>query len=141
MPQAVSIPIPSISATRRGTLCFGGIAAIAGLLKPAIASPDAELIRLCRRLVAIHAIEEARPARDEDSLMSLVLDPLNVEWFEIQDRLHGIGGPRTPEGAIAAAFAALAEAPRDQEGIITCPDLATWLSVRCVEFIAGEVPA
>jgi hypothetical protein len=75
-------------------------------------------------------------------MASLVLDPLNVEWFEIQERLYGIGGPRTPEGAIAAAFAALAEAPRDLDGVIECPDLATWLSIRCVEFIlAGEVPA
>jgi hypothetical protein len=105
--------------------------------------PDAELIRLCDRVVAIQAEEtamfEADPAADDDgSRFKPVMDALTEERRAIETRLYDVGAPTTKAGLLAAARAAVSEAPKDADGAISCVALAEWLAVGAVERMAGE---
>jgi hypothetical protein len=137
MPQAEITFAPS----RRQALGLGAVA-IATISKPASSTPcpDAELIRLCERLIINRAREAAAYAANpyDDDERALVTDPLNDEWFEIAAALKELEAPRTPEGARAMALAALAEAPRDRGGDIAHGDLYCWLAIGCAEYLAGE---
>jgi zona occludens toxin (predicted ATPase) len=95
--------------SRRGLLAAATSALVAGaaiataahgapLASPADAGGDAELIRLCDRLVAIQA-EEARifaTIEDEDA-QDKALEPTTQEYRAIQARLYDLGNPTTPE--------------------------------------------
>ncbi len=101
------------------------------------AGADAELIRLCNRLVANRALEQAayRANPDNDDEREITTGPLNEEWFELRDRLFDLDSPRTREGARAVALAALSECPRDKDAILY-EGLHTWLSLGCAEYLA-----
>jgi hypothetical protein len=101
--------------------------------------PDAELIRLCDRLVANRAREEAlyRAIPDENK-RAPVLAPITDEWFELADALCEMESPRTPEGARAMALAAMAQVPRKSDDTVLCTELHEVLSIGCVEFILAS---
>jgi hypothetical protein len=144
MPTAEIISTTS----RRNALRLGVAATVSSLAAPviaiAIASPtdaDAELIRLCGRLVVNRARTGAafEAITDEDERAE-IMDPLNEEWFELSEALSELERPRTLEGARAMALAAMAEIPRDLEGNIEYGELHVLLSMGCVDFILAAVP-
>jgi hypothetical protein len=138
------MPLANPVTSRRQALGFGAAACcIATIPKhpdAAAPSPDAELIRLCDRLVINRALEaavyEAYP--DDDDEREPVLAPIDNEWWELAAALEELDGPRTPEGARAMALAALAEAPRDCDGDIENGDLHERLAIGCARYLAGE---
>lgn len=141
MPKASIMPTTS----RRQTLRLYAASTLAGLLTPTLAvaattDPDAELIRLCDRLVVVRRLENA--AYDEnpedEETQDILTEPLNAEWHQIADRLAKLDSPRTPEGARAMALAALSEVPRNRDDTIDYGDLHSWLSVGCARYLAGE---
>lgn len=142
MPTAEIISIT----TRRNALRLGAAATVTGLLAPviAIATPgaDAELIRLCDRLVMVRRLENA--AYDEnpedEETQDILTEPLNAEWHQIADRLAKLDGPRAPEAARAMALAAMAEIPFDRDGTIDGADLHIVLALGCVKYILAAVP-
>jgi hypothetical protein len=128
------------STTRRDAIRFGAVAA---MLLPAAArsapNPDAELIRLCDRLVVNRALEQAEYQANPHKNDEGAPDPLNDEWFKISEQICQLDGPRTREGACAAARATLANAPLDQQQALECGDLGSWLSITCAKYLAGSV--
>jgi hypothetical protein len=97
--------------------------------------PDAEMIRLCGQLCVIHAaIDATYQATPDEVAQNGVLGLLNARWFETADEVRKLEAPRTPEGARAAATALLNQYPG---GVGEASDLATWLSIRCAEYLAG----
>lgn len=85
------------------------------------ASPDAELIRLCDRLVAIRA--EERAITDADAWVpdrgpyKARFDALLAEWFAIDARLYDVDEPVTRARVLAVARAAVAQAPKQADGV------------------------
>ncbi len=66
--------------------------------------PDAEMIRLCKRLLAVQIVYvQAHKVIDDDDDRTDILEPLEDCWAEIDERLRKLGGPTTLEGARAAA--------------------------------------
>jgi hypothetical protein len=92
--------------SRRATLRYGGLAALAGLVTPAIAeaNPDADLIHLCDAHAALMDAVNNDP-RDGDE------DP-NWPPYERSLRAISTAKPTTMEGVRAKALAAKAEARR-----------------------------
>jgi hypothetical protein len=133
---------------RRGLL--GGAAALlagaaaATLPRVALAAgtgPDAELIRLCDRLVEIDAEERAILAstdEDDGGPLKPRYDALNVEWHAIDARLCDVADPVTKAGALAVARAAVAQAPRQTDGSFSTPELAEWLAFTAAAWFAAE---
>jgi hypothetical protein len=108
------------------------------------AGPDAELITLCNRLVAIEA-EEAiifKTVVEEDD-QDRALEPTTQEYRQIENKLTELGNPTTHAGMRAMARASVAWAPRDPDGEITAgvAGLAEWLAFGVVESLAGRAAA
>jgi hypothetical protein len=99
--------------------------------------PDAELIRLCERLVEISNAERSlgRAIKDDDE-RETAAQPLHDEWLTIRARLYEIGRPVTLEGAIAMARAANASADHDTEYAVTASDLGDWLALGACAYLA-----
>jgi hypothetical protein len=111
-------------------------------------APDAELIALCERVVAINAEERAIAAKypdidkdaDDDPTDGPILDALSAEWHEIKRRILDLT-ITTLAGADAAGRAAFPESRQEQEapGIEAVPtDLYELLALKLVEFHAGR---
>jgi hypothetical protein len=108
------------------------------------AGPDAELITLCNRLVAIEAEEAVifKTVAEEDD-QDRALEPTTQEYRQIEDKLTELGNPTTHAGMRAMARASVAWAPRDLDGEITAgvAGLAEWLAFGIVESLAGRTAA
>jgi hypothetical protein len=106
---------------------------------------DAELILLCDRLVAISAEEaailDADPEVDDGGPLLPRMDALTEEWRIIETRLYAVGAASTRASMLAAARAAIAEAPRDNVGEISCVALAEWLAFTVADYVAREAVA
>jgi hypothetical protein len=101
--------------------------------------PDAELIRLCDRLVAIQAAETAIYAKmdgSDDDALDAALDPFTAEWRAIEARLYEVGGPITPQGMVAMARASLAYASKEPDGSFDTTYLGDWLAINVAAFVA-----
>jgi hypothetical protein len=101
--------------------------------------PDAELIRLCDRLVAIEAAETAiftTMDKDDDDARDDALDPFRKEWRAIEARLYEIGGPRTPQGMVAMARAAVAIGDIEPDGSVDAAYLGDWLAINVAACVA-----
>jgi len=145
----VARPPPGTTPRRRGLL-GGAVALLAGAaavtlpraVQAAGAGPDAELIRLCNRLVAIRAEERAITDADEwapdHGPYKPRYDALGEEWDAIDARMYDVAEPVTLAGVRAVARAALSQAPRDADGSINAPQLAEWLAFTVVEYVARE---
>jgi hypothetical protein len=104
------------------------------LVRTEPASSDAELIRLCDRLVVVNADFNACETITADG----ETDPIAVELGEIMERLFKLPSPRTREGAQAAAKAMLSGLPSDclQEAVDNS-NLETWLGIARAEYLVG----
>lgn len=126
--SAVALPV--------AVLASGGVAAPAE-------SDDAELIRLCARLVALErqeaAIYKVRHTAEDEERTEPELDRLGAERETILQRLNEIGKITTLSGARAMAAAAISEAPKDRAGQVECTqgEDAEWLAFTVSEFLAG----
>jgi hypothetical protein len=93
------------------------VGSTAARIVPSAESADAELIRLCDRLVALEAKDEniylTVEDDDEANRLSEILLP---EFQELRDRIFALDAPTTRDGQRAFARAALAAAPRDSRG-------------------------
>jgi hypothetical protein len=134
--------------TRRSALglatAIAGIAAVPAL---AATSPDAELIALCNRLVAIRqaelALTEQLPTEslvDEDEIED-ALEQLDAEHRPLATLIYKHKRPTTIEGARAMARAALPHISKCADGSMVLTDIGEWLSVRVAEFLSGSVVA
>jgi hypothetical protein len=107
-------------------------------------SPDAELIRLCDRLVAISDEERSLYATIKDErTRNTALQPLTDEWFAIRTRLYEMDRPMTSEGARAAAMAARANADSDPSFKVMASDLGDWLALAACAYLtdtAAPIP-
>ncbi len=129
------------TSTRRSAMRAGIAAALGALDAPAMATaagnPDAELVRLCDRLVAIDA-ERADIFRtiEDDAEKEIALQPTDVESRKIAERLYDMPDPVTSAGARAVARAAFAEAEKSLDGGLVCNDISDWLALTVVEYVA-----
>jgi hypothetical protein len=131
---------------RRRALQFSVAAIVAGIGEPALAaaaSPDAELIRLSERLVALRSAEhslltasDAPDDPDTDPTTGPLLRANDAEWRTIMGRLADMS-PTTLAGAQAMARAALANAPRDGAGNVDVLD-DDRLLFGAIGWLAGE---
>ena len=140
--------VPPVTRPGRRGLLGGAAALLAGAA--AVALPrtvqaagdgqDAELIRLCERLVAIRADWVAICAADEwapdHGPYKPRYDALGEESDRIEATLYDLAAPVTLAGARAVATAAVSVAPKDADGSITCDYLSEWLNITVVEFVA-----
>ncbi len=102
---------------------------------------DAELIRLCDRLVEIDAEERAILAstdEDDGGPLKPRFDALNVEWRAIDERMCDVADPVTRAGALAVARAAVAQAPKQTDGSFSATELAEWLAFTAAKWFAQE---
>ncbi len=144
------------SASRRRALLSTAAAAMAaglGTVLPATAeaapsAEEAELIRLCNRLVAIGANEQKlyrtvpHATLEGEAQLQERLKPGDEEWRRIEERLYELDiTPKTPAGISAMARAALAEAERTWDGEIVTLDLCGYLAWGVVESISPEANA
>jgi hypothetical protein len=103
--------------------------------------PDAELIRLCDRLVEIDAEERAILAstdEDDGGPLKPRFDALNVEWRAIDERMCDVADPVTRAGALAVARVAVAQAPKQTDGSFSATELAEWLAFTAAKWFARE---
>jgi hypothetical protein len=130
--------------TSRRSALRGGLAAIAaGLAVPALASTkpddDAQLIRLCDRLVQLRTYEIAELSSDDYDEDNLVEN--DREWDAIVPRVRQIDRPLTLAGAAAMGRCVVRHCSTCRDGeVYTEIDLAKWMTIRVSEFLAGEVP-
>lgn len=141
--------LPTTTSGRRALLGATAAAMVAGaaaaLPAAAEAAPDAneaELIRLCNRLVAIKAEElklytEMPPVTPEaEKRLKEHLKPGSDAWWNIEARIYELDvTPKTPAGISAVARAALVEAPRHSDGSVIADDLSNWLVWTVIEAI------
>ena len=101
--------------------------------------PDAELIRQCNRMntleTALAAVCEEIPDGEEKGN---VIRLLSDKWFEARSRIFQLDGPRTLEGARAAALALLALHPGGVDDAIADADLPGWLALRCAQYLVWK---
>lgn len=149
--QGPSVPV-SLNPTRRALL--GGAGALAALgagpLAAGLTNPapvrDAELVRLCERVVAIKVQEDALFASgdsiEDDDRIAPLLVPLADERGEIIEQLEDLGPvPSTWVGVRSMAAAALALAPRSSDGVILADgDDAAWLAYRVAQVLCATQP-
>ena len=122
----------------RRALFTGATAAAALASLPAMASPDAELIRLCDRLSAISARENVLCSTvEDDDLRDELLKPSMEEWHRIAERLWEMGVPLTREGAAAVARAGIANTDHDLAGVPVGRDLGHHLLLSAAVFLEG----
>jgi hypothetical protein len=101
-------------------------------------SPDAELIRLCDRLVAISDEERRLYATIEDEhTRNTALQPLTDEWTAIRTKLYEMDRPATSEGERSVALAAQANADSDPDHKVMASDLADWLALATCAYLTG----
>jgi hypothetical protein len=143
MPKANTTPTtPTRRAAFRGlgfTSIAAGLAAVPALSAPA-APPDAdaELIRLCDRLVQLRTHEIAVLKRmDDDDDDYDPLEATDAEWDALVPRVREIDWPLTLDGAKAMARFVVRCSDRQPDGDITMIDLAQEMSIRVSEFLAG----
>jgi hypothetical protein len=84
------------------------------------------------------AILAAHPDEDDGSPLKPRFDALTEEWRVIDRRLCDVADPVTWAGALAAARAAVAQAPKQVDGSIDAPELAEWLAFTAAKWFAGE---
>ena len=103
-------------------------------------SPDADLIRLCDHLDAVHtAIDAAYEViPDDDKKRAMVTDPLNAKWFEIAELLYELDGPTTSDGARAVARVLLAQYPDGLDGARQDADMGRLLAIHCAEYLTDH---
>jgi hypothetical protein len=153
MPKATHThTTPTRRAVFRGlglTSIAAGLAARSALATPSVppdaaradaANPDAELIRLCDRLVQLRIDELAQfDLIDYDNGGDdLFAAP---EWDALAARLQEIDRPLTLAGAAAMARCTVRHCDRCPDGKIVMIDLAEWMAIRVSEFLAGGVVA
>jgi hypothetical protein len=122
---------------------FSLAALAAGLTAPALAtathSPDAELIRLCDRLVELRTYEIAEVSSDDYDEDNLVEN--DREWDAIVPRVREIDRPLTLAGAAAMGRCVVRCTSKHPDGSFSMIDIAEWMARRVSEFLAeGEVP-
>jgi hypothetical protein len=107
------------------------------LTKAREGDPDAKLIALCVRLVAISDQERTLYATIKDeSARNKPLRPLTDEWCAIRDELYKMDRPATSEGAHAVALAAQANADHDRDKPLA-NDLGEWLALAACAYLTG----
>jgi hypothetical protein len=108
-------------------------------------SADAELIRLCDRVLSLLAEMDAlcavRQTLADEARTEPMLERLYQENEVALDRLDDLGGPITLAGARAMAEASLAMAPRDNAGDLLFQGDAEWLAFRVAEFLVESIGA
>ena len=108
-------------------------------LAPVAESPDAELISLCDRLVAISAAEVAMcEAIEDDRERDKAEKPLSAEWHKIHTRLLEIGRPKTQAGAAAAARAAPLNLNVNEDGSPMSGELGMWLCLAVCAYLTDD---
>jgi hypothetical protein len=135
--------------SRRSALRFGGTATVAGLMTPltslAAAYADAELIRLCNRVLSLWAKMEAlyrvRRTLADEIRTEPMLEQLYRENEIAVDRIDDTGGPTTLVGARAMAETSLALAPRNNAGDLLFHGNAEWLAFCVAEFLVEKTGA
>jgi len=123
---------------------FAAIAArMPGTAPAATSNDDAELIRLCDRLVAIEAERAAIFETVAEDEQDRALDAATGEYDQIEARLAELGNPTTLAGMRAMARAAVATAPKNTAGEVTAgvAGLSEWLAFGVVEAMAGSTGA
>jgi hypothetical protein len=108
-----------------------------GLTAATADSPDAELIRLCDRLVEIHNAwvklgETIRDDKDREAAGA----PLHQEWLDIRARFFDMKRPVTREGAAAMARAASVNGDRDRLDRTMATDFGEWLALAACAYLA-----
>src|SRR5580693_4157072 len=119
------------------TLLAGAAGATAARGAPGAAMPadgaDAELIRLCDRMVALVAEEKALVDADERAHREGPNKPrYDALWAErgvIRDQIYDMDYPTTAAGAAAMTRAAMTEIDRDFEGNPAPCGLFEWLAL------------
>jgi hypothetical protein len=114
--------------------------ALQRIFPPLPDTPDAEVIRLCERLLAVNlAIEAAYPAIDNDALRDIAMQPLDREWAALKGRLYQLPPPRSRGSVRAAAKAMLSYSGLDTyEDAAESSDMLMWLSRACFEYLASD---
>jgi hypothetical protein len=162
MPKANpdTITTPTLHPSRRALLARSTAALVTGAAAatvaraapqaaPAAAGEDAELIRLCDRLIVLEKQHDAiYLAFSDDDEADRQAGPLIPELLEIRDRLYAIGAaPISEAGRLAFARAAIASAERTHDGRIMLDDggsigsyLAFGLCHSVAEDGAGKPP-
>jgi hypothetical protein len=136
----------TIPTSRRSALGFSAAAIVSGITTPALAGaggpdPDEELIRNCDRLAAIRIEELALysiPDGEEDDEYEDTLESLNEKWHQVASLIYASVPPQTLEGVRALARAAITGAERAPDGSTEFVDIAQWMSIRAMEFLAGR---
>jgi hypothetical protein len=109
------------------------------------AGDDAELIRLCERLIAWEArYEEICLTIEDDDEANAAAAAINGEFAQIRDRLYELGAPVTAEGRLAFARACLASAQHDRSGKIILDNggsISSYLAFGLAHSVAGETAA
>jgi hypothetical protein len=139
-------PIPSRRVLLTGAsaaLLAGAAAVTAASAAPAVpdgaAGADAELIRLCNRMVELEAARRTLiDSETQEDEAQPELDGLYAESEAVFDRVCELPDPVTHAGALALARAALAEAPRELNGEIAWEGRAEWFAFGAAEFLVGE---
>jgi hypothetical protein len=124
--------------TRRSALGFSAAALAAGLTVPALdatSSPDAELIRLCDRLVNLRTYEQA--TLDLDDYDEADLLESDREWDQLRNRVGEIDRPLTLAGASAMARCVVRHSYKCADGCVIMLDIAQSMGIRISEFLAG----
>jgi hypothetical protein len=109
---------------------------------PALAGaddPDAEMISLCDRLVAGEAAKTAIYATmdgTDDDALDAAMKLFRNEWRAIEARLYDIGAPRTPQGIMAMARAAVALCDIEPDGSVDADYLGDWLAINVAACVA-----
>lgn len=136
----------TLSTTRRNTLGFGAAAVASGscVLSPvgAHAHPDADLIRLCARIIAIEAEQATlftiRHTLDDEARTDPAMNALYDERDQVFDQLRHLLRPTTIDGARAVARASLALAPRANNGDILWVGDSERLAWSVADYLAGR---
>jgi hypothetical protein len=119
----------------------GADASIPMLANAAESNPDAELIRLCDRMIAVRAEQEALAIADpwapDDGPLSEQYHELHDEWIALADRLQVAEPPTTLEGIRAAARMAWNGAGQDRQGRVMSSTPWDWIRLQTIGWAAG----
>ena len=104
---------------------------------------DAELIRLCDRIVALEAAYDATCAgartHAEERAAAPQLEAISEEITANMELIYDLR-PQTLAGLQAMARAAHAGADKNREGGMLVDDEADWLAAAVIEHLAGKTP-
>lgn len=105
------------------------------------AAQDGDLIKLCDRLVEIHAAENLLfDTIKDDAERDRVAVPIREENEKIGEQLVEIGLPVTLRGAEAMARAANVNVALGTQGHPTANHMGDWLALAACAFLAGSPP-